>query len=748
MFKNMGISKYLNTKQHDASDCAAAVISTILLNYKTEVSLMKIREIIGTDAYGTSVKGIVEGLEKLKFNVKAIRTTTKDLSQDITLPAIAQVKTEEGLNHFVVLNKITKKNEFIISDPAKDVSKQTYEDFDSWFTGVFIVLVPTSELEQSTLKDKSMFEVFKMLILPQKRLLITTIFISLLLSLLGILSSLFSKVLMDEIIPFQLKKSLYVFLIFFILVSLIQNMLSAFRQHVLLYLSRKIDIPLLLGYYNHVIRLPYFFFITRKVGDVLTRFQDAMTIKEIFTSLSISLVMDVLLSVISAIVLWNLNAKLFGILLLMVIVNIILIYTFKKPYKKYNYDQMESSAMLNSQLIESIENIETIKSMSDETSQIEKLESRFVNALKLEYKVGILQNVQGFIANFIGSLGNVLFMGVGALFIIDGKMSIGDLLVFQTLSQYFTEPIQNLVSLQITFQEAQISMTRLSELMSLDIEEEESKNLLTDIPLNGDISFDNVSFAYGSRPPVINDLNITIPSGKKVAFVGESGAGKSTIARLIMKFIDNESGKITLSGYNIKDIGHQFLRNNIAYIPQNIELFSGTIIDNLKVGNNLATYEEIVTACKLSGASDFIENMPNRYGSYIEEGGSNLSGGEKQRLAIARALLKEPEIFLFDEATSNLDSFSERKIHDLIFNKIKSKTTIIIAHRLSTIMNSDLIFLLDKGKVLESGNHEDLMNLNGKYASMIRMQMSHIDIKEDESKFEEYNDEGDEITYG
>ncbi|CAM3643827.1 peptidase domain-containing ABC transporter [Erysipelothrix urinaevulpis] len=748
MLSKIRLKKYPNVKQHDSSDCAAAVISTILLKYKKEISLMKVREIIGTDAYGTSVKGIVEGFEKLKFNVKAVRTSTKDLTREITLPAIAQVKTESGLNHFVVLNKITKKNEFIISDPANEVSKQTYEDFDSWFTGVFIVLIPTSEFEESTLKDKSMFEVFKVLILPQKRLLFTTILISLLLSLLGILSSLFSKVLMDEIIPFQLKKSLYVFLLFFILVSLVQNLLSAFRQHVLLYLSRKIDIPLLLGYYNHIIRLPYFFFITRKVGDILTRFQDAMTIKEIFTSLSISLVMDVLLSVISAIVLWNLNSKLFGILLLIVIINIILIYVFKKPYKKYNYEQMESSAMLNAQLIESVENIETIKSMSDESSQISKLESRYVNALKLEYKVGILQNFQGFLANFVGALGNVLFMGVGALFIIDGKMSIGDLLVFQTLSQYFTEPIQNLVSLQITFQEAQISMKRLGELMSLDVEEDESKNLLTNIPLNGDIVFGNVSFSYGSRPPVINDLNLTIPSGKKVAFVGESGAGKSTIARLIMKFIENESGKITLTGYNIKDIGHQFLRNKIAYIPQNIELFSGTIIDNLKVGNNLATYEEIVTACKLSGASDFIESMPNRYGSYIEEGGSNLSGGEKQRLAIARALLKEPEIFLFDEATSNLDSFSERKIHDLIFNKITSKTTIIIAHRLSTIMNSDYIYLLDKGKVIESGNHHELMALNGKYASMINMQMSHMDIEEVKNKYDEHNYEGEEITYG
>ncbi|CAM3624877.1 peptidase domain-containing ABC transporter [Erysipelothrix urinaevulpis] len=741
-FKTVFLRKYHNIHQHDASDCAAATIATVLLSYKQERSLMKIREIIGTDAYGTSVKGIVEGLEKLHFNVKAIKTTTDDLTSDLTLPAIAHVKTKEGLNHFVVIHRITKNQDFIIADPAKDVSKQSKEEFNAWFSGVLIVLTPTSEFEKATLKDKSMFEVFKLLILPQKKLLITTIIMSLILSLLGILSSLFSKILMDEIIPFQLKKSLLLFLVFFILVSLIQNLLSAFRQHVLLFLSRKIDIPLLLGYYNHVIHLPYFFFITRRVGDVLTRFQDAMTIKEIFTSLSISLVMDVLLSLISGVALWHLNSKLFLILILMVCINVVLIYLFKRPYKKYNYEQMESSSMLNSQLIESIENIETVKSMGDEKEQMNKLEQRYVTSLKLDYKVGVLKNVQGFIVNFVAALGQVVFMGVGALYIIDNKMSVGDLLVFQTLSQYFTEPVQNLVLLQITFQEAQISMTRLSELMSLKTENHK-KESRTNIDLTGDIEFKDVRFAYGSRAPVLNNMNLKIQHGNKIAFVGESGAGKSTIARLLMKFIECNDGLITISNCDLRDIDHTYLREKIAYIPQNIELFTGTVLDNLKVGNASVSYEEIVIACQMSGASNFIEKMPNRYGSFIEEGGSNLSGGEKQRLAIARALLKNPDIFLFDEATSNLDSFSEQKIHRLIFETIQTKTTIVIAHRLSTIVQCDKIFFLDKGQIIEQGSHDELMKQDGQYASMIRIQRGLTKT----NSFERNSKEGDEVSY-
>lgn len=556
------------------------------------------------------------------------------------------------------------------------------------------------------------------------------------LSVIGILSSMFSKVLMDEIIPYQLKNSLFIFLIIFGLVSLTQNLMSAFRQQVLLYLSRKIDIPLLLGYYDHIIHLPYFFFGTRKVGDIITRFQDAMTIKDIFTSVSISLVMDILLALVSSVILWNLNSSLFLILVTMVLINIILVYVFKKPYKKLNYEQMEAGAILNSHLIESIRNIETIKSQNDEQQQIHKLETRFVSSLKIGYREGTLQNVQGTIANFVGSLGNLVFMGIGALFIIDGKMSIGDLLVFQTLSQYFVDPVQNLVSLQLTFQEAQIAMKRLNELMSLD-REDENKNAFSDISLDGDIEIKDISFAYGSRPPVIKDFNLHIKQGSRIAFVGESGAGKSTLAKMLLKFIEPKSGKITMNGYDVQDIDYRHLRNKIAYIPQNIELFTGTIIDNLKIGNADVSYEEIIMACKKAGAHDFIDKLPNRYGAFVEEGGSNFSGGEKQRLAIARAMLSNPELYIFDEATSNLDSFSEQKIQHLIFGGNKDKTMIIIAHRLSTIINSDCICFLENGNIIESGTHDKLMAMNGKYAKMIHIQTTNIDKSQGHTMMEE-----------
>lgn len=717
----LSFKKYPVVLQHDEADCAAAALSTICRFYKKELTIMKIREIIGTDAYGTSVQGIVSGAEKLGFEAKALKIQIDDIDGGYTLPAIAHVITDTGLNHFIVINKI-KNGKFWISDPARGAIELTKEEMTKQFTGVLVLLLPKSEFETNYLAKTTMWQLFKMVMLPHKKMLLTVILSSFALTLLGILSSLFSKIVFDEIIPFQLKKTLYVYLVVFGMVGLIQIFLGFFRAHVLLFLSRKIDIPVLLGYYNHVLRLPYQFFTTRRVGEILTRFQDAMTIKDIFSQVSVSLVLDLSLAVFTGIALIKINLTLFFLVLIVVLVNVALIYLFKKSYKRINYEQMEAGAMMNSQLIESIQNIETVKASAHEAVQIERLENKFVKVLKLGYEEGKLSNLQGSLSSLVQTLSGVFMIGIGAIAIIDGKLTLGDFIVFQTLSGYFTDPIQNLVSLQLTYQEAQISMTRLSELMDLETEETKDRELLADVGLKGNITFKDLTFRYGSRPPIIKEFNLKIKQGQRVAIVGESGAGKSTLAKLLLKFQNADSGKLTINDYDIEDIEVKYLRQSIGYVPQNIELFTGTIMENIKLGNESATYEQVIKAAKLAGCHDFIQKLPNRYYAFIEENGSNFSGGERQQIAIARAFLKERDLYIFDESTSNLDSFSERYIQKAMLQATNGATTIIIAHRLSTIINCDLIVFMANGAIIEQGSHDELVALNGKYAEMITLQ--------------------------
>lgn len=751
----MSLKKYKCVRQHDAADCGAASLATICVHYGLEISITKIRDIVGTDIKGTNLQGIVEGAKKLGLESKAIRVDRGAFLDKFTLPAIAHVITDEGLSHFVIVHKITKKK-IIVSDPAIGIVKHDYDEFFEIFDGILVLMVPTSSFEKGKQKTGSVLRMFIDLLLPQKKLLITTIFASLALSIFGIASSFFSKILMDEVIPYNLKRSLYVYVFVFFLVAVFQILMSAFRQHILLFLSRKIDIPLLLGYYKHILKLPMNFFATRRTGDILTRFQDAATIKDILTGVSISLVIDIGLATISGVVLYFMNPKLFGIIVVMLIISIILIYAFKIPYKVLNKKQMEQAVILNSQMIESLKNIETIKGYAIEEEQLERLETRFIASLKTGYKEGVLSNIQGSISSGVSTIGNLAIMTIGALSIMDGKMTIGDLLVFSNLSGYFIQPISNLIGLQLTFQEASIAMSRLSEIYEIEPEQNEEENKLKDIDLNGDIVLDKVSFKYGARANVLDELSLSFPKGKKVALVGQSGAGKTTIAKLLLNFYQVKEGRVLLNEYDIKDIDIKYLRNKVGYVSQNIELFTGKIIDNIKVGNPQKKYEEIIAASKKAGCHEFIEKIPGRYESFLEEQGANLSGGERQRISIARALLKNPDILILDEATSNLDFASENIIHDMIFKHTKGITTIVIAHRLSTIQKCDLIYCLENGKIKEIGNHNELLEKKGYYynmwmsqvdANFIRAEDKNITVEKHKEVEKNIEKTGEDISY-
>lgn len=741
--------KFKCVRQHDITDCGAACIATICLTYKKEMTITKLRDLSGTDIKGTTILGLVQALEKLGFEAKAWRLTREGFEEKFTLPIIARIFTKEGLSHFVVVHKILK-NKLIIADPAKGVVKISKDKFFEDFAGEIVLCAPTSEFIADKTKTGGVFNRFVKLLLAQKRLFVFAIIGSIILTLLGIAGSFFNKILMDEILPYNLKNQLLIFCVGFGIIGLFNILLGAARQHLLLHLSIKIDIPLMLGYFKHIFSLPMKFFGTRRTGDILTRFSDAGTIKDIFTTISLSLIIDILLTVISGIILFFMNKTLFAIIAIITIFNVILVYIFKKPFKELNLQSMEKQAMLNSQIIDSLKGIETVKSFGVEDDTLEKMENRYISALRVGYKASVTSNVQSSIAAFFGNIGNLVLMGVGALLVMNGHITLGGLMAFMSLSGYFMDPIGRLVSLQMQIQEAQIAMKRISELYDLDKEQPNDENLIKDFDIRGDIVIDNVTFRYGSRAPVLKNISLRIQDGQKIALVGESGGGKTTLAKLILGLWIPEEGKISIGGYDIEELDKRILRQKVAYVPQNVELFSGTIEENIRLGKRDATYEEIKNACKRAGCADFIERMPVKYGTYLEEAGANLSGGEKQRIALARALIKNPKILILDEATSNLDFMSEAIIYKTIFDL--DCTVIIIAHRLSTIRRCDNIIVLNDNTIAESGKHEELLALNGIYKKIWVSQIGEeglpkLNIKEKPKTKKEILLRGDEITY-
>lgn len=735
----MFYKKYL-INQYDSTDCAAACLASVCMYYKKEITITKLRDILGTDIKGTTLKGLEDGAKRLGFDTKAIRIDKFGFLSKFTLPAIAHIITNDGLSHFVIIHKI-KNDKVIILDPAKGKVKESIDEFFKRFDGILLLLAPNNEFRLDRSKKEGTLSKFIKILLPQRNLFIYSIITSVILTILGISTSFFNKILMDEILPYGLKNQLIIFCIGFIILGITQVLITAIRQHMLLYLSQKIDIPLLLGYFKHVYKLPTKFFGTRKVGDILTRFRDAFTIKNILTSVTLSLIIDIVLTVVSAIMLCLMNKTLFLVVVILTLISASLIFIFKRPYKKINLKQMEASASLNSTIIESLKGIDTIKYHAAEEKTIEKLEKEYIKNLKITFQEGVLSNIQGSISSVISNIGNLALMAIGATMVMNGETTLGGLMAFTTLSGYFMGPINRLIGLQLSIQEASISLKRISEIYEVEEEQKENENKFKIKKIDGDIVLKNITFRYGSRAPVLNNVSITIPKGKKVALVGESGSGKTTISKLLLKSFEPEEGKIKISNRDINDIDLYSLRKAISYVPQNVELFSGTIKDNVILGEHNVTNEQISIACENAGCSSFIEKLPGKYDTFLEEAGGGLSGGEKQRLAMARALIKNSDFLILDEATSNLDFISEARIYNTLFVKCKSKTMLIIAHRLSTIRNCDIIYVLHKGQVVEQGDHKSLLEKKGYYYKLYASQVGEIspENKDEQMEKEESN---------
>lgn len=716
MFEHI-IKNYVCVRQYDITDCGAACLSSISLYYGLKISLTKIREMAGTDTMGTNAYGLILAAQKLGFSAKGVKATKEDLMKEFKLPAIANVIVENKLAHFVVIYSI-KNNVVTVADPDKGIVRHSLDFFSSIWTGGLILLEPDTHFQKGNY-TKSMFLSFAELLIPLRYTLLVIFLASLLYTGLGLAGSFYVKFLFDNFMEFDKLDSLHYVSIGFAILFVIQILLNFYRNFLLTKLTISLDKSLMLQYFSHVLKLPMIFFNSRKAGEILSRFMDASKIREAISGAVLTIMIDTIMAFVGGILLYMQSPSLFMISVVIIFLYGIIVAAFNTPIKNANKKIMEDNAQLTSSLVESIKGIETVKSFCAELQTEKSTEKKLNTLIKSIFKESMLQINLSSLTGLVAGLGSIIILWAGAYNIIMGNMTPGQLLAFNALLVYFLSPIRNLIDLQPLIQTAVVASNRLGEILQLKTENDLStqKNIIPQ-SLKGDIQFKNISFRYGTRKLVIKNINLTIFKGQKIALVGESGSGKTTLVKLLMSYYTPEQGDIFISNQSIKDIDLKLLRKKIAFISQDVFIFSGTVKDNLILGSEDVNDSEIVNACKLAKAHEFIQNLPLEYDTFLQEDGSNLSEGQKQRLAIARAILKKPDILIMDEATSNLDTITENHIKETLTYFASDITIIIIAHRLSTIVNCDKIYVLDNGKIIESGCHKELIELEEHYNKM------------------------------
>lgn len=706
--------KSIKIKQHDITDCGAACLASVCAYYGLKFPVARIRQYAFTDQKGTNVLGMIEAANKLGLSAKGVRAQF-DALNIVPKPTIAHVIIQEKLQHFVVVYKADKQHVTYMDPGDGQMHKVTTTEFRNIWTRVLILMEPEETFKKGNEKT-SMAKKFLSLLAPHKSVMLQAIFGALVYSILGLSTSIYVGKITDYVLVDKNTNLLNLMGIIMIIILLLRTFIGAMKSILALKTGQRIDAALILGYYKHLLTLPQQFFDTMRVGEIISRVNDAVKIRNFINNVSLDLVVNIMILLFSVCLMFVYSWKLALITLTSAPLFLLIFWGFNKLNRKYQRGIMESSAELESQLVESINSISTIKRFGIEEFANLKTESRFVHLLKNTFR-SIYGSImaQGGI-QFVSTAITIAILWLGSILVIDQELTPGTLMVFYSLVGYVISPIGSLISSNQTIQDALIAADRLFQIMDLEREQDDNQKITLEPEMINDIHFENVSFRYGSRKEVFKNLNLKLEKGKTTAIIGESGSGKTTLMSLLQHIYPIQSGRIRIGDYDIAQISNQSLRRWIGTVPQQIELFAGTIIENIAVGDLHPDMKRIVDLTEQLGLKEFIEKLPNGFMSYIGEHGASLSGGERQRIAIARALYKEPEILIFDEATSSLDSFSERYVKDTLDALAqKGKTIIVIAHRLSTVKNADTIVVIDNGEVVETGTHSELYNAGGQY---------------------------------
>lgn len=644
---------------------------------------------------------------KLKKNLKI-----KDFPKNYPLPAIVQLKNEDYL---VILGIKHEENKVLTLKPLSNQPEvHIIDEFQEEIKDFVLVLSHKANVTDVKFGFKWFFnEIYK-----YKKIIAQVLLGSFVIQLFGLVTPLFTQVILDKVLVNRTISTLDVLAFAFVVVAIFELLLNLSRNYIFIHTTNKIDAKLGAKLFKHLFQLYYTYFETRQVGNIAARVRELDRIREFITDKSVSVLIDAFFSLVFLAIMFVYSPKLTFISLGFLAIIAIIYVTITPELRERLEEKFQMGAHSNSYLVESITGVQTVKSLAIEGSMFKKWEDKLGKYLKSSFNLAIIGNFTGSICGFLQKGMTIAILYVGVMLVIDNKLTIGQLIAFQMFSGQFSAPMLRLVGLWNEFQQTLLAVDRIGDILNSPIELQ-SKSAITLSHVNGDIKVEHLSFKYNVEAPyVLNDINLDIKAGQKIGFVGRSGSGKSTIAKLIQRLYYATQGTIYIDGIDIRNINPVWLRTNIGIVLQENYLFSGTIKDNISLPRPNVPMEGIIQAAKIAGAHEFISKLPKGYDTEVGERGSSLSGGQKQRIAIARALISNPKILIFDEATSALDYESEKIIKDNMAMISKGRTTIVIAHRLSTIKDCDLIVCFDNGQIVEIGTHENLLQKDSYYKKL------------------------------
>lgn len=721
--------------QPDNKDCGPTCLRIIAKYYGKDVPIQDIRNLSETTREGSSLLGLSDAGERMGFKTLGVKINFESLTNNIPLPCILHWNKV----HFVVLYKIKRKKDnykIYISDPSYGLITYDKEDFiKAWIgnnanlkteEGVALLLETTPEFHKNEWdkpESKASFSYISKYLLKYKPFFIQLIIGLFAVSILSLIFPFLTQSVVDVGIQNQDINFVFIVLLAQMMLYIGKSSIEIIRSWILLHLSTRINISIVSDFFIKLMKLPISFFDTRMTGDIMQRINDHQRIEQLITSSTLNTLFNFISLLVYSIILLFYDYRLFVIYLVGSLIYLFWITFFLKKRRELDYKRFSQIAQEQSAVIELINGMQEIKMHNAERQKRWNWESLQTKLFKISIESLSLEQFQTIGGNFINQAKDISVSFLSAKLVIDGKITLGMMLSIQYIIGQLSTPLVQFLEFLRSYQNAKISLERLNEIHEREDEENNSKLYTDEIPKDN-IEIINLSFRYtGSDNFVFENLNLTIPYQQTTAIVGASGSGKSTLLKLLLKFYEPTSGYISIGVCKYKNISPRLWRSKCGVVMQEGYIFNDSISGNISIGDDIFNKDKLRKAVKIANIKEFVENLPLNYNTKIGNEGAGMSGGQKQRLQIARAVYKEPEYIFFDEATSSLDANNERIIMENLEQFFKGKTAIVIAHRLSTVKHADKIIVLDKGKVVEEGNHAELVALKGEYYRLVKNQL-------------------------